>query len=42
MFTYNRPVGVATIHADRADRRLDMTRLKGAFREYANAPQTEW
>jgi len=34
--------GAALIHADRTDRRTEMTKLKGAFSEYANVPDTEW
>jgi len=41
-FHENPSSGAALIHADRTDRRTDMTKLKGAFREYANAPVTEW
>jgi hypothetical protein len=34
-----RPVGAALIHADGwTDRRTDMTKLRGAFRDHANPP----
>jgi len=36
-FTQIRPVGVGLIHADR---RTDMAKVKGYFRDYANAPKT--
>jgi hypothetical protein len=34
--------GAKLIHTDRTDGRTDMTKLKGAFREDANVPDTEW
>ena len=35
-FTKVRPVGAALIHEDR---RTDMTKVTGAFRDFANAPK---
>jgi len=38
-----RPVGAALIHADgRTDRRTDMTKLRGAFCDHANAPNKSY
>jgi len=40
-FQVNPSRGAALIQADRIDRRADMTKLEGAFREDANLPDTE-
>jgi hypothetical protein len=38
-----RPVGAALIYADgRTDRQTDMTKLRGAFRDHANAPNKSY